>query len=72
MAAATTPEIQRASLTTAMLYLKSLPLDIDVLNFDFLDPPSVLYTLMKSEEQVLAIATQACILSRSAHHSASL
>ena len=41
MASSTTPEIQRSSLTTAMLYLKTLPLDIDVLNFDFLDRPSV-------------------------------
>ena len=41
MAASAVPEIQRASLVTAMLYLKTLPLEIDVLNFDFLDPPSV-------------------------------
>ena len=41
MAQASVPEIQRSSLTTAVLYLKSLPLDIDVLAFDFLDRPSV-------------------------------
>lgn len=41
MAPASVPEIQRSSLTTAVLYLKSLPLDIDVLAFDFLDRPSV-------------------------------
>ena len=41
MAEATVPEIQRTSLLTAVLYLKSLPLDIDVLHFDFLDAPSV-------------------------------
>ena len=33
------PEIQRTSLAGAVLYLKSLPLGIDVLRFDFLDPP---------------------------------
>ena len=41
MPAATVPEIQRTSMLTAVLYLKSLPLDVDVLAFDFLDPPSV-------------------------------
>nr|GMD95844.1 probable pre-mRNA-splicing factor ATP-dependent RNA helicase DEAH4 isoform X1 [Ipomoea batatas] len=39
---ATVPEIQRSSLAGAVLYLKSLDLpDMDILNFDFLDPPSV-------------------------------
>ncbi|CAH9071151.1 unnamed protein product [Cuscuta europaea] len=39
---ATVPEIQRSSLAGAVLYLKSLDLpDLDVLNFDFLDPPLV-------------------------------
>ncbi|RAL39995.1 hypothetical protein DM860_008135 [Cuscuta australis] len=39
---ATVPEIQRSSLAGAVLYLKSLDLpDLDILNFDFLDPPSV-------------------------------
>ena len=41
MADATVPEIQRTSLLTAVLHLKSLPLEIDVLHFDFLDAPSV-------------------------------
>ena len=33
------PEIQRTSLAGAVLYLKTLALDVDVLSFDFLDPP---------------------------------
>lgn len=38
---ATIPEIQRTSLAGSVLYLKSLDLpDIDILKFDFLDPPS--------------------------------
>ncbi|KAL6566555.1 hypothetical protein OROGR_002170 [Orobanche gracilis] len=38
---ATVPEIQRSSLVGSVLYLKSLDLpDIDILKFDFLDPPS--------------------------------
>lgn len=38
---ATIPEIQRSSLAGSVLYLKSLDLpDIDILEFDFLDPPS--------------------------------
>ncbi|KAG6518817.1 hypothetical protein ZIOFF_022298 [Zingiber officinale] len=38
---ATIPEIQRSSLAGTVLYLKSLSLsDIDILKFDFLDPPS--------------------------------
>ncbi|KAJ4795519.1 RNA helicase family protein [Rhynchospora pubera] len=38
---ATMPEIQRSSLAATVLYLKSLNIqDIDILNFDFLDPPS--------------------------------
>ncbi|KAK7368456.1 hypothetical protein VNO80_10482 [Phaseolus coccineus] len=37
----TVPEIQRSSLAGCVLYLKSLDLpDIDILKFDFLDPPS--------------------------------
>ncbi|KAJ4844882.1 hypothetical protein Tsubulata_016452 [Turnera subulata] len=37
----TVPEIQRSSLDGSVLYLKSLDLpDIDILKFDFLDPPS--------------------------------
>jgi ATP-dependent RNA helicase DHX8/PRP22 len=35
----TPPEIRRTSLVGAVLYLKSLPLDIDVLGFDYIDPP---------------------------------
>ncbi|XP_010549283.1 PREDICTED: probable pre-mRNA-splicing factor ATP-dependent RNA helicase DEAH4 isoform X2 [Tarenaya hassleriana] len=39
---ATIPEIQRTSLAGSVLYLKSLDLiDMDILKFDFLDPPSV-------------------------------
>ncbi len=37
----TTPEIQRTSLVNAVLHLKSLPLNVDVLQFDYLDPPKV-------------------------------
>jgi ATP-dependent RNA helicase DHX8/PRP22 len=33
------PEIQRTSLAGAVLYLKTLSLDVDVLAFDFLDKP---------------------------------
>ena len=36
------PEIQRTSLLTTVLSLKSLPLPVDVLAFDFLDAPKVL------------------------------
>ncbi|KAK9868473.1 hypothetical protein WJX84_008357 [Apatococcus fuscideae] len=35
----TVPEIQRTSLLSACLYLKSLSNDIDVISFDYLDPP---------------------------------
>ncbi|KAK9832232.1 hypothetical protein WJX74_003796 [Apatococcus lobatus] len=35
----TVPEIQRTSLLSACLYLKSLSSDIDVISFDYLDPP---------------------------------
>ena len=38
----TVPEIQRTSLLTTVLSLKSLPLPVDVLAFDFLDAPKVL------------------------------
>ena len=48
MPAATVPEIQRTSMLTAVLYLKSLPLDVDVLAFDFLDPPSVSGRLLQA------------------------
>ncbi|KAL6784040.1 hypothetical protein ACKKBG_A04550 [Auxenochlorella protothecoides x Auxenochlorella symbiontica] len=36
----TAPEIQRTSLAGVVLYLKSLPLNIDVLGFEYLDPPA--------------------------------
>lgn len=36
----TLPEIQRTPLLGAVLHLKSLPLNIDVLTFDFVDPPA--------------------------------
>ena len=39
MAAEMVPEIMRTSLTSAVLALKALPLDINVLAFDFLDQP---------------------------------
>lgn len=35
----TAPEIQRTSLLGTVLHLKSLPVDVDVLAFDFVDPP---------------------------------
>ena len=41
MAAESVPEIRRTSLAAAVLALKALPLDIDVLAFDFLDQPEV-------------------------------
>ena len=41
MPSASVPEIQRTSLLSAVLYLKSLPLAVDVLGFDYLDPPGV-------------------------------
>ena len=41
MPAATVPEIQRTSMLSAVLYLKSLPLQVDVLAFDYLDAPKV-------------------------------
>jgi HrpA-like RNA helicase len=33
------PEIQRTSMAGAVLQIKALQLDLDVLNFDFLDRP---------------------------------
>lgn len=35
------PEIQRTNLSGAVLHLKALALDIDILTFDFLDRPDV-------------------------------
>nr|CAD1833508.1 unnamed protein product [Ananas comosus var. bracteatus] len=47
---ATVPEIQRSSLAGTVLYLKSLDLpDIDILKFDFLDPPSLATCFPSSE-----------------------
>ena len=40
------PEIQRTSLLTTVLSLKSLPLPVDVLAFDFLDAPKVTHKLI--------------------------
>lgn len=37
---ASLPEIQRVSLAGAVLHLKALALPLDVLAFDFLDPPT--------------------------------
>lgn len=37
---ASLPEIQRSSLAGAVLHLKALKLPLDVLAFDFLDPPA--------------------------------
>jgi hypothetical protein len=45
MAAVTPPEILRSSLLSAVLQLKSLPLQVDVLSFDFLDKPTVSHLL---------------------------
>lgn len=48
---ATVPEIQRSSLAGSVLYLKSLNLpDINILKFDFLDPPS-----RKTPRQILTV-----------------
>lgn len=37
----TIPEIMRTSLQAAVLHLKTLPLNVDVLNFDYIDAPKV-------------------------------
>lgn len=37
----TVPEILRTSLQAAVLHLKTLPLDVDVLHFDYMDAPQV-------------------------------
>ena len=41
MLAETVPEILRTSLQTAVLHLKTLPLNVDVLHFDYMDAPQV-------------------------------
>ena len=78
MAEATVPEIQRTSLLTAVLYLKSLPLDIDVLHFDFLDAPSVrlLQLLLRcdvsespsSDHLAYHIVCVVCLIQQGMHH----
>ena len=37
----TVPEVLRTSLQAAVLHLKTLPLDVDVLHFDYMDAPKV-------------------------------
>lgn len=37
----TVPEVLRTSLQAAVLHLKTLPLDVDVLHFEYMDPPKV-------------------------------
>lgn len=49
------PEIQRTSLLTTVLSLKSLPLPVDVLAFDFLDAPTVRLHLLPVLLQVVCI-----------------
>lgn len=54
------PEIQRTSLLTTVLSLKSLPLPVDVLAFDFLDAPSVsTQSQYHAMHQNLAVKTHA-------------
>jgi HrpA-like RNA helicase len=53
---ATIPEIQRSSLAGSVLYLKSLDLpDINILKFDFLDPPSRKIKLQNSLFLIIAL-----------------
>lgn len=49
-----TPEVLRCSLAAAVLFLKTLGVD-DVLNFDFMDPPSP-QTLVAALELLYALA----------------
>lgn len=46
------PEIQRTSLLTTVLSLKSLPLPVDVLAFDFLDAPKVFFCSITPDKHV--------------------
>ena len=55
------PEIQRTSLLTTVLSLKSLPLPVDVLAFDFLDAPKV--------RQLLACCMMSCCAAQYQGHS---
>ena len=48
------PEIQRTSLLTTVLSLKSLPLPVDVLAFDFLDAPTVSPLLPNSKSDLVS------------------
>ena len=41
MLAETVPEILRTSLQAAVLHLKTLPLNVDILHFDYMDAPKV-------------------------------
>ncbi|KAF2273933.1 P-loop containing nucleoside triphosphate hydrolase protein [Westerdykella ornata] len=50
----TTPEIQRVNLNSTVLLLKSLGIN-DLINFDFMDPPST-DTLIKNLENLYALA----------------
>lgn len=42
MPAETVPEILRTSLQAAVLHLKAMPLNVDVLHFDWMDAPQVM------------------------------
>lgn len=60
---ATVPEIQRTSLLSAVLYLKSLPLAFDVLGFDYLDPPGVCCA-----QALMHAGCYLCCVSWQSHH----
>ena len=64
MEEAAVPEIQRSSLLSAVLHLKSLPLNVDVLEFDFLDPPKVSNLLLNSSmisKRALSVHHTRCV-----------
>ncbi len=54
------PEIQRTSLLTTVLSLKSLPLPVDVLAFDFLDAPTVSHISRLQTPAGIADLTSRC------------
>jgi len=54
------PEIQRTSLLTTVLSLKSLPLPVDVLAFDFLDAPTVSPISRLQTAAGIAVLTSRC------------
>lgn len=54
------PEIQRTSLLTTVLSLKSLPLPVDVLAFDFLDAPTVSLIITQQIPADTAMSTMRC------------